>query len=68
MIKRINVPLEQDLYSALLEDAVAELRDPTNQMKYILRQDLTRRGLLPSDTPEPVNASTAQSVGVRHVQ
>ena len=46
MVRRITVPLPQKEYSALLELAIAELRNPPNQLRHILRQELQRRGLL----------------------
>ena len=47
MIKRLTVTLEQPEYSALLKVAVAELRDPPDQLRQILRAELERRGLWP---------------------
>lgn len=57
MVDRVKLVLEQDEYSALLKVAISELRNPADQARHILRQDLMRRGLLPSDTP-PVTAPT----------
>ena len=45
MVKRVTIPLEQQEYSALLEMAVEELRNPRDQLRHILRQELERRGL-----------------------
>jgi hypothetical protein len=50
MINRITVGLEQKEYSALLKAAVAELRNPNDQVRHIVRQELERRGLLNADT------------------
>jgi hypothetical protein len=47
MVNRIVLPLEQREYTALLEVAVKELRNPADQARFILRQELERRGLLP---------------------
>jgi len=47
MVSRVTVTLEQPEYSALLKVAVAELRNPQDQARHILRQELQRRGLLP---------------------
>ena len=47
MVNRIAVTLEQPEYSGLLEIAVAELRDPSDQLRHILRTELKRRGLWP---------------------
>jgi hypothetical protein len=45
MVKRVTVPLEQREYSALLKMAIEELRNPPDQLRHILRQELERRGL-----------------------
>ena len=47
MINRVTVTLEQSEYSALLEVAIAELRNPPDQLRYILRRELERLGRLP---------------------
>lgn len=47
MVERLTVTLEQSEYSALLRVAVAELRDPADQLRHILRAELERRGLWP---------------------
>ncbi len=43
MIKRINVTLEQHEYSALLEMAVENLRNPSDELRHILRLEIDRR-------------------------
>jgi hypothetical protein len=50
MINRIKLTLEQPEYSALLEASLQELRNPADQARYIIRQELERRGLLPEAT------------------
>ena len=47
MVNRLTVTLEQPEYAALLDVAIAELRSPADQVRYILRQELERRRLLP---------------------
>jgi len=47
MVNRITLTLEQIEYSGLLEIALGELRTPQEQLRYLLRQELVRRGLLP---------------------
>ena len=47
MVNRVVLTLEQSEYSALLKDAIKELRNPSDQAMYILRCELERRGLLP---------------------
>jgi hypothetical protein len=46
MVSRIKLVLEQAEYSALLELAVSELRAPTEEAHYILREALVQRGYL----------------------
>jgi hypothetical protein len=64
MISRIKLPLEQDVYSGLLKDAVANLRTPEAQAVYILRQHLVKQGLLQAGTSTPATSS-AQPAGVQ---
>jgi len=49
MITRLKLTLEQAEYTALLKAAVAELRNPADQARYILRLELSRLGLLASE-------------------
>jgi hypothetical protein len=49
MINRLKLALDQIEYSALVDVALKELRNPTDQARYIVRQELIRRGLLPID-------------------
>ena len=46
IVIRLKLPLEQAEYSALLRAASDELRDPVDQVHFILRQELQRHGLL----------------------
>lgn len=52
MVTRVKVALDQPEYSALLRLAIDELRDPPDQLRHILRQELERRGLWPAPTEE----------------
>jgi hypothetical protein len=54
MVNRLKLTLEQAEYSALVKAALAELRNPADQARYIVRQELQRRGLL---AVEPVELS-----------
>jgi hypothetical protein len=65
VVNRVKLVLDQDEYSALLKVAISELRNPADQVRHILRQDLMRRGLLPGDTPTPA-PSTAAAQAVQH--
>lgn len=48
VVTRLKLPLEQAEYSALLRLARAELRSPDDQVRFIIRKELERRGLLPN--------------------
>ncbi len=56
---RLKLCLEKAEYSALLQIAMVELRNPTDQAHFILRQDLERRGLLPGSEPVKIPALPA---------
>ena len=49
MITRLRLALEQDEYTALLQLAADELRNPTEQLRKILRDELKAHKLLPPD-------------------
>jgi hypothetical protein len=57
MLSRLKLVLEQDEFAALYQMARAELRTPSEQARYMLRQELQRTGLLPAETPETVKAN-----------
>ena len=62
MVKRLTLTLEQPEYSALLKVAMAELRNPQDQARYILRRDLENRGLIPSESQQVVRGSALREV------
>lgn len=43
---RLQITLERDEAKKLAEWAESELRQPRDQLRYLLRQELERRGLL----------------------
>jgi hypothetical protein len=49
IVTRLKLPLEQAEYTALLKIAGNELRNPVDQARFILRQELERRGLLKAE-------------------
>jgi hypothetical protein len=57
MVSRVTVALEQPEYSALVAMAMAELRNPADQLHHILREELEERGLLPAQR-EAVGSQT----------
>lgn len=65
MVNRLRLTLEQDEYSALLKIAVAELRNPEDQARFIIRRELERAGLLPASVT--AQAQPAHVAEVNHV-
>ncbi len=51
---RISVPMTHEEYIALTEIAADNCRSPREQLRYLLREDLKRRGLL-SEKDKPEN-------------
>jgi hypothetical protein len=64
MIARIRLTLKEPLLSALEQAAQDNLRSIDNEALYIVRQELTRRGLL--DKEENLNHSE-EEVHARHM-
>ena len=52
-MNRIKVDLPQTEYSALLTLAINDLRPIDRQVRFIIRQELERRGLLETETVSP---------------
>ena len=46
MVVRLKITIEQDEYSGLLKLALSEMRNPESQLRFILRQELEKMGLL----------------------
>jgi hypothetical protein len=60
---RMQVVLNQSEARALTQLADSEIREPRDQIRYILRQELEQRGLLPpSDTHQQAQAQNRQEV------
>lgn len=51
MFMRLKLSLPSTEYDALSKLAVCELRNPHDQIRHILRQELERRRLLPANAP-----------------
>lgn len=49
MQQRISVTLSPSEVTALIADARANLRHPREHVRFIIRRELERRGLLPAD-------------------
>jgi len=66
-MKRIIVILEQPEYSALLVMAADALRDPRDQIRFVLRQALEEHGLLqPGDIDQYEQYEQEVGENVRH--
>lgn len=46
---RVNVPLDRRELTALVQMAEADCRHPREQLRYLLREEACRRGLLPRE-------------------
>lgn len=53
MITRLKLALPQTEYKALMKLAESETRNPPDQLRHILRVELERRGLLPTEAAQP---------------
>jgi hypothetical protein len=62
MITRIKLLMPLDEYQAIEKVAAAEFRDVLSQIRYTLRQDLERRGVLPTE-PTPKTAGEVERQG-----
>jgi hypothetical protein len=51
-VTHLKLPLEQAEYSALLKVAGDDLRNPVDQVRFLLRKELERRGLLAKPAKE----------------
>jgi hypothetical protein len=58
---RINVPLDKPELTALLKMSEGDCRHPREQMRFILREEAKRRGLLPTD-PTPAELPAVEVV------
>jgi hypothetical protein len=49
---RVNVPLDTSELTALVQMAKTDCRHPREQMRYLLREEAYKRGILPSEQTE----------------
>ena len=67
MITKIRLAMPLEEYEAIEKAAAAEFRNTHDQIRFVLRQDLQRRGLLPAETQpvktQPVKAQPAGNGG-----
>lgn len=64
MVNRLKLVLDQPEYSALLKMSVSELRQPHEQVRYLVRQKLVEDGYLQETAVSP---QTAVAKEVSHV-
>lgn len=60
MVSRLTVALEAPEYDALFRVAMSELRSPPDQLRYMLRQELAKLGLLPAGDQAAAETENAQ--------
>ncbi len=53
MLKRLTIVLEAPEYTALMRAANSDLRNPPDQVRYILRNSLANLGILDLQEPKP---------------
>jgi hypothetical protein len=63
---RVSIPLDSSELNALVQMAQAECRHPREQMRFLLREEAQRRGLLRQLT-EDTNNAPAVPMPERHV-
>lgn len=59
MVNRLTITLERSECTALLEVAVAELRTPEDQIRFIVREEMQRRHLL---LPPPSSSERSEEL------
>ena len=62
MFCRMMIALERDEAEALLALAQSEMRDPREQVRFIVRYDLIQRGLLKSSASQEPNSDPNAAV------
>lgn len=49
MTVRLKIIITEEEYAALMKLAIEQLREPEDQMRFLLREELRKKGLLSSD-------------------
>jgi len=62
MVNRLKLVLDQPEYSALLKMSISELRQPSEQIRYLLREKLIEDGYLQQQTALPSQTAVIQEV------
>lgn len=63
VVNRLTLTLEQPEYAGLLKIAIRELRNPSDQLRHILRQELKQQNLLPIELNTAENKSETAEKG-----
>lgn len=58
MVIRLKITLTEEEYKALLNCALAELRNPSDQARYFLRLELYKRGWFFFETSQPLDPAS----------
>jgi len=58
---RFKPPLTDDEYTAILKLAIQDLRSIDDEIRYLLRCELERRGLINQEADQPVRGATHES-------
>lgn len=61
MLKRLTITFEEGERTALQEMAREALRDPKTQVRFLVREEAQRRGLIPADALETKNLAAYRS-------
>lgn len=56
---QVKIPLDQGEWEALKTASETELRSPIDQVRFILRAELSRQGLLPAESQKTDNTRGA---------
>lgn len=60
---RLRLALDDDEYAALLQLATQELRGPIEEVRFILRQEFKRRGLLLDEPDDQIMPNLGREAG-----
>ena len=65
MVVRIRLSIDQEMYSALSQLALAEERSSEGQIRYMLRDELIRRKLLHQDSSADIVAEDSDAESLK---
>jgi len=65
---RLFIHLNETEAETLARWAALEMRDPRDQVRFLIRQELLRRGLLPDSTRQPGNSEPESQARITNDQ